>query len=448
MQKPPYTGVDLDPRNYNIENISIKDNEFIGGSVTGIRSRHEESGTWNKHIDISGNKFHDGTSGMGINNMSYVTIKGNKFHTLSGNGITLYADLGTVDHVYMEGNEFFAVTGEDIDERDGQIPTSISSRQNLDTFLHVKAASVDYVHAVISGIGAPRTVTGALTNPDVPRTLTFTLSNVAAPTGDIEVIGVDARGYPLDISKTLSAGATVETSEAFATISQFIIPAGVTAADNVKVGIGDKLGLSNWIWATTDVYKASGGGIALPEMSAVAVYRSSTQNIAQATATTVEYDTELYDSLGEFDSTTDHDFTATYAGKYLVCATVGWAVAADQDQREIRILVNGTNIRETVHTSADTHSESSHVSAAVDLAASDVLKIQVYLITNADAIWAGQAVSFLTINRLLTDEAIVSSIADMTIPTVSATYMTIDMATITEGDSYSVWYRTSLNYHD
>ena len=52
-------------------------------------------------------------------------------------------------------------------------------------------------------------------------------------------------------------GGTAYGDKAFATVSKITVPATVNGggADTVTVGIGDKLGLSNVIYKTGDVYK-------------------------------------------------------------------------------------------------------------------------------------------------------------------------------------------------
>ena len=95
----------------------------------------------------------------------------------------------------------------------------------------------------------------AITNPDVPRTVSITTTNNAAPTGDVTITGVDGTGVSVTDDITVSAGATAYSNKAFATVSKITIPKTVTSADNVSVGIYDKLGLSNKIYATGDVYK-------------------------------------------------------------------------------------------------------------------------------------------------------------------------------------------------
>lgn len=63
--------------------------------------------------------------------------------------------------------------------------------------------------------------------------------------------------------------------------------------------------------------------------SKVRVYLSADQSISSATETKVELDTETYDSLGEFDPTTNYRFTAQKTGYYQVNTTVTYHPTGD-----------------------------------------------------------------------------------------------------------------------
>ena len=76
--------------------------------------------------------------------------------------------------------------------------------------------------------------------------------------GTVTVTGVDAKGNSTTDTLLITranAGGTVALDVAFATVTKYNIPAGVSAANTVACGIGIKLGLSNIIYATGDVYK-------------------------------------------------------------------------------------------------------------------------------------------------------------------------------------------------
>ena len=124
-----------------------------------------------------------------------------------------------------------------------------------DLFMDVLAVSTTAVHAAITGTGAEQEITTAIINPDVARNISVTTSNVSSPSGNVTITGVNAKGNSTTEDIAISAGGTAYGSKAFATVSKITIPAGVTADDTVAVGISDKLGLSNIIYASGDVYK-------------------------------------------------------------------------------------------------------------------------------------------------------------------------------------------------
>lgn len=109
---------------------------------------------------------------------------------------------------------------------------------------------VDYVHAAITGTGSEQEITTGITNPDVGRGVSITTTNNASPSGDVIIDGVNALGLSDSEAITIAAGSTAFSNIPFLSVSKITIPAGVTAADTVKVGIGIKLGIPSPI---TDV---------------------------------------------------------------------------------------------------------------------------------------------------------------------------------------------------
>lgn len=69
------------------------------------------------------------------------------------------------------------------------------------------------------------------------------------------------------------------------------------------------------------------------------------QSIPNATVTTVEYDTEVYDQLGEYNPAT-FTFTAKAAGVYLVCAGVRFEAtgAFTGEERAALMVYGGTTL--------------------------------------------------------------------------------------------------------
>ncbi len=77
--------------------------------------------------------------------------------------------------------------------------------------------------------------------------------------------------------------------------------------------------------------------------SGCSVYRNTTQSIPNATHTKVEYNTAIYDLLGEFDSTTNHRFVANATGNYLVMASTYFTDMGATDNYNMHIYKNGAD---------------------------------------------------------------------------------------------------------
>ena len=135
------------------------------------------------------------------------------------------------------------------------------NRQFTDLFMDVIAVSATHVVNAQACHVDPTTLTvgaGIAAQPDVPRTLSWVVNNAGGITAaDITITGIDAKGNSISEAFDLTGGLTGETNNAFATVSEVKIENQVNAAagDTISVGITDVLGLSNIIYATSDVYK-------------------------------------------------------------------------------------------------------------------------------------------------------------------------------------------------
>lgn len=154
-----------------------------------------------------------------------------------------------VDYVYNSGAR--VVTFSDV--LDKYLSTEPAKVSISDHFQDCIVASTNHVHAGIVGTGAEQEIVAGITNPDVPRNISIT--NSANSTGDVTIEGIDAKGNSVSEAITIVTGGTAYGSVAFSTVSKIIIPATVVNPDTIEVGISDKLGLSNVIYATGDVYK-------------------------------------------------------------------------------------------------------------------------------------------------------------------------------------------------
>jgi hypothetical protein len=85
------------------------------------------------------------------------------------------------------------------------------------------------------------------------------------------------------------------------------------------------------------------GGAAVVNTPAFEAYLSSRQTISTATDTKVQFDTERFDTAGEYDNSTNYRFTPTISGKYFVYSNLGLG-AGDNDAlgiANIYIYLNG-----------------------------------------------------------------------------------------------------------
>lgn len=122
-------------------------------------------------------------------------------------------------------------------------------------FQDLRIADDDYVHAAITGNGAEQEITTAITNPDYARNISIKTTNVATPSGDVTITGVNNLGQSATEDITITGGSTINGNVAFATVTKITIPAGVSASDTVTIGTGDKIGLITQIDNVDNVFK-------------------------------------------------------------------------------------------------------------------------------------------------------------------------------------------------
>jgi len=125
-----------------------------------------------------------------------------------------------------------------------------------------------------------------------------------------------------------------------------------------------------------------GGEVTGQERSRMRATRGTLQTIPTGTVTIVQYNTEVYDNLGEYDNTTNYRFTANEAGYYLVtAATITDIVAWSANQYwETSIYKNGAEhtpgLRDYVDASV-TRRAHSVVADIVYLSANDYIDIRI-----------------------------------------------------------------------
>ena len=108
---------------------------------------------------------------------------------------------------------------------------------------------------------------------------------------------------------------------------------------------GDTITIPSGCTITNNGTQSGFGGVNTPAFEA---YRSSNQTISDNTATKIQFDTEVYDTAGNYDNSSNYRFTPSVAGKYYVSNTI--CVAPDSNMQYITasIYKNGSRIAQSL----------------------------------------------------------------------------------------------------
>jgi len=152
------------------------------------------------------------------------------------------------------------------------------------------------------------------------------------------------------IAKTKLASLDVVNADvnASAAIAMSKLATDPTNASNLASGtvptarLGSGTASSSTVLYGDQTYKAEPGGVNTP---LIYIKMGSAQAVSDNTITKVEFDTEIFDTEGSFDSSTNYRWTPQTAGKYYICAGVGMtAYGVDQlNQASVYIYKNGSN---------------------------------------------------------------------------------------------------------
>jgi len=228
-------------------------------------------------------------------------------------------------------------------------------------------------YTVLDALTATATDTYALTKnsvavfPQTPANCIVSLNGVIqAPFSSYNISGSN-----IVFASALTASDSID----FITVLGDVLNVG-TVSDGT-IGLA-KLSATGTKDATTflrgDNTFASAGGTNTPNFS---VYRSSNQTIANATTTTVIYNTKLFDTASAYNTSTG-EFTVPsgQAGKYFFTAQVQWNTLADFDLTLIDIAKNGTR---AVYgdINPNRYYNTISVNLLLELAVSDVVTIRV-----------------------------------------------------------------------
>ena len=103
------------------------------------------------------------------------------------------------------------------------------------------------------------------------------------------------------------------------------------------------------------------------------VAMSGNQSLGAGSTTKIQFDTEVFDTAGNYDPTTNYRFTPTTAGKYLVQASLYYNIAAFDKRLQTSVRKNGSaHILSTVSSGKN---NSANVAYMNEYAASDYLEL-------------------------------------------------------------------------
>lgn len=116
------------------------------------------------------------------------------------------------------------------------------------------------------------------------------------------------------------------------------------------------------------------------------VYRAtSDQVISTATATKIQFNTEVYDVNSTFDSTTNYRHTPTTAGKYIYVATIHWQTMVDDSLLYLGVFKNGSEHKVNYQRGGGTGSQSIDFAAEVVMnGTTDYIEFYVYQASGSD----------------------------------------------------------------
>ena len=165
-------------------------------------------------------------------------------------------------------------------------------------------------------------------------------------------------------------------------------------ADDLVIGKGSALGTTTHMSFTED------GVVSMPLQPGCWVRRASVQSINHATETTVNWDTEEYDTNNDFDNSTNYRFTAPEDGFYLALAHVSFNIAQDK-YIALDFRINGTQKSIINNASAVANHTTTTVTGIFNLDATDYLYLQAYHVHgSALNLTAGVAWSQMHVHKL------------------------------------------------
>jgi hypothetical protein len=135
---------------------------------------------------------------------------------------------------------------------DGGVPGDEAQALAVGLPVHYQIApatsSATFVHAAIALTDEEQEITTAITDPDVPRTVTVK-GNASGITGDVVITGTNVADEEITDTIALNGATEVEGVKAFKTVTQIDLPAETHAGtDTVSVGVAKKFGLPHIVY--------------------------------------------------------------------------------------------------------------------------------------------------------------------------------------------------------
>lgn len=155
--------------------------------------------------------------------------------------------------------------------------------------------------------------------------------------------------------------------------------------------------------AGVEALRIHSSGIAdLAKQSRCRVYLSgSNQTISSSSNTKVQLNAENHDEQNEFDPTTNHRFTASKEGYYLICAAIHLLSPSDGQRIIARIYKNGSPQGSITICVGGTINSSSGVADILQLNAGDYIELYAHQDSGADKnVATGKEWTFMSIHKL------------------------------------------------
>jgi len=124
------------------------------------------------------------------------------------------------------------------------------------------------------------------------------------------------------------------------------------------------------------------------------------QTVASGVEEILEFDSSQWDLLSEFNTST-YRFTATAAGKYLVCLNVTYSTNSAGDRIRAIIHKNGAQVRMNQINAGGTNNNAINIVSVINMAATDYLEFYCANMTNDDTVSGSNDYTFVDIVKVL-----------------------------------------------